>query len=267
MKASQFEHQGVKLNYYQTGTGKTDLFIQHGLYDDGLCWGNLPHDLGVNYRVTLMDARGFGFSSKPEDGYDIDTMAEDMAALIKHLDLVQPVVIGHSMGASLGCHLAALYPDLLKGAILIDPAFREPTPNDPSKAALLAERARKLRSQQALSRNEMIAIIHSKHPDWPDEFVQPGADSRFRMSLNTFAIINSIETTWKEDLKKARCPMLLVTADVNKRAIVSKETADFARSVNANIHVVFISGAGHSIHKEKYAEVLEAIEKFLAEIK
>jgi len=186
MKSSQFEHQGVKLNYYQTGTGKTALFFQHGLYDDGLCWGNFPPALGENYRLTLMDARGFGFSSKPEDGYDMDTMTEDMAALIKHLDLVQPVVIGQSMGASLGCHLAALYPDLLKGVVLIDPAFREPTPNGQSKTDLLAERGRELRMQQALSRDGMIAIIRSKHPDWPDEFVQPGADSRFRMSINTF---------------------------------------------------------------------------------
>jgi len=86
-------------------------------------------------------------------------------------------------------------------------------------------------------------------------------------AVKSFTVFYSIDTTWKEDLKKARCPMLLVTAEAKKGAIVSKETADYARSVNANVRVVFISGAGHSIHKEKYAEVFEAIEKFLAEIK
>jgi len=266
MKSSQFENQGIKINYYQTGEGLTDIFLQHGMYDDGLCWGNLPRDLGINYRVTSMDARGFGLSSKPDDGYNIETMTEDMAALIKHLNLNQPVVIGQSMGASLGCHLAAMYPDLLKGVVMIDPAFREPTSVD-SKTEFLARRVSELGSQQDLSREEMISIIRSKHPDWPDEFVLPGADSRFRMSLNTFAIFNSIDTTWKEDLKIADCTMLLVTADVNLGAIVSKETAAYVRSVNANVQSVFISGAGHSIHKEKYAEVREAIENFLAEIK
>ncbi len=266
MRSSKFEHKGVSLNYYQTGKGDRDIFVQHGLYDDALCWGDLPRDLGKNYRVTLIDARGFGFSSKPDAGYDIETMTEDMAALIMHLNPHQPIVIGQSMGASLGCHLAALYPDLLKAVVLIDPAFREPISPD-SKANLLARRVNELCSQQAMSRDEMIAIIHSKHPDWPDEFVFPGTDSRFRMCLNSFAILNSIDTTWKEDLKKARCPMLLVTAEVNKGAIVSKETADYAHSVNTNIKPVFISGAGHSIHKEQYAKVLGAIEIFLAEIK
>jgi hypothetical protein len=59
---------------------------------------------------------------------------------------------------------------------------------------------------------------------------------------------------------------LLVTAEVERGAIVSKEVADYAYSVNANIRPVFIRGAGHSIHKEKYTEVLSSIETFLSEI-
>jgi len=266
MRASQYEHNGINLNYYQTGKGDRDIFIQHGLYDDALCWGNLPLDLGKNYLITLIDARGFGFSSKPNYGYDIDTMTEDIAALIMHLNPRQPIVIGQSMGASLGCHLAARYPDLLKAVIMIDPAFREPSSMD-LKAELLSKRVNELRSQQSMSREEMIALIHSKHPDWPDEFVLPGADSRFRMSLSAFAILNSIDTTWKDDLTKIHCPMLLITAEVNKGAIVSEEIADYAHLINANVKSAFISGAGHSIHKEQYTKVLGAIENFLAEIK
>ena len=265
MKASQFEHQDVFLNYYQTGTGDNDLFIQHGLYDDSLCWGNLPRDLGANYRVTLMDARGFGLSSKPEIGYDMDTMAEDMAALIKYLDLDQPVVIGHSMGASLGCHLAALHPDLLKGVVLIDPAFREPESPD-LKADLLAGRVSELQHQQTLTNEEMVSAIRAKHPDWTEEFVLPAAESKFRMSLKALTVLNTIDTTWKSDLLKARCPMLLLTADIDLGAIVSKETAVYACTSNPLIKSLNIRGAGHSIHREKYTEVLDSIETFLSDI-
>jgi pimeloyl-ACP methyl ester carboxylesterase len=213
-----------------------------------------------------MDARGFGLSSKPENGYDMDTMSEDMAALIKHLGLTKPVVIGHSMGASLGCHLAALHPDLLGGAVLIDPAFREPDGLE-LKKDLLTKRASELQEQQSMTRDEMISAIRAKHPGWPEEFVLPAADSKYRMSLKAIAILNTIDTTWKEDLKKVRCPILLLTADIELGAIVSKETAAYACAANPLVRSHYIGGAGHSIHREKYAEAHEAIVNFLAEIK
>jgi pimeloyl-ACP methyl ester carboxylesterase len=266
MRSSKFDNRGISFNYYQTGEGQTDLFVQHGLYDDGLCWGNLPRDLGNNFRVTLMDARGFGLSSQPENGYDMDTMTDDMAALINHLGLGKLIVIGHSMGASLGCHLAALYPDLLGGAVLIDPAFREPAGLD-SKEDLLAKRAAELLAQQAMTRDQMISAIRAKHPYWPEEFVLPAADSKYRMSLKALAILNTIDTTWKDDLKKAHCPMLLLSADTKLGAIVSKETAAYACAANPLVQSLYIGGAGHSIHREKYAKVLEAIRSFLAGIR
>ena len=265
MKSAKFENQGVSLNYYQTGDGQSDLFIQHGLYDDGLCWGNLPRDLGKKYRITLMDARGFGLSSKPDSGYDMDTMAADMAALIKYLSLNKPVVIGHSMGASLGCHLAALYPDLLRGVVLVDPAFREHAELD-SKEDFIDKRESELLAQQAMTRDQLISAIRAKHPGWPEEFVLPAADSKYLMSIKAFAILNSIDTTWKEDLKKARCPMLLLTADAEQGAIVTKDTAAFACNSNPLVQSLYISRAGHSIHREKYTEVLDAIKNFLTKI-
>lgn len=265
MKSSTFENKGVSLNYYQTGEGETDLFVQHGLYDDWLCWGNLPQDLGKKFRITLMDTRGFGLSSHPESGYDMDTMAEDMAALIKHLGLNKPVLIGHSMGASLGCHLAALHPDLPSGVVLIDPAFREHSKADMNKD-FIAKRVGELLAQQAMTRDQLIAAICAKHPNWPDEFIHPAVDSKFRMSTKAFAILNSIDATWKDDLVKARCPMLLITADMNLGAIVSKKTTDFVCKNNPRIQSLYIPGAGHNIHREKYAEVLKGIENFLTTI-
>jgi N-formylmaleamate deformylase len=164
MKSEIFKIDDISLNYYQTGQGQPDLFVQHGLYDDGLCWGNLPRDLGKRFRVSLMDARGFGYSSKPESGYEMDTMTEDMVSFIMHLGLINPIVIGHSMGASLGCHLAALHPDLLSGVVLIDPAFRE-TSCEIEKEDLISKRVNELLAQQAMTQDQLISSIRAKHPD------------------------------------------------------------------------------------------------------
>jgi N-formylmaleamate deformylase len=265
MLSTIFENNGVSLNYYQTGEGKTDILFHHGLYDDGLCWGNFPVDLGNKYRITLMDGRGFGLSSHPGVGYDMDTMAEDMASLIRHLNLNTPVAIGHSMGASLSCHLASLHPGLLGGVVLIDPAFREASGSNVNKE-FMAKRAAELSAQQAMSRDQLIADIRAKHPSWPDEFVLPAADSKYRMDPKALAVMNTISSTWKADLPKVNCPALLVTADVESGAIVSKETVDFVCKTNPNFRSLYIPGAGHSIHREKYSEVLKGIENFLKTI-
>jgi non-heme chloroperoxidase len=48
--------------------------------------------------VITYDRRGFGNSSQPTLGYDYDTFAADLAALLEHLDLRDAVLVGHSMG-------------------------------------------------------------------------------------------------------------------------------------------------------------------------
>jgi pimeloyl-ACP methyl ester carboxylesterase len=54
--------------------------------------------VGAGYRVITYDRRGFGQSSQPWQGYDYDTLAADLAALVDHLDLQNMVLIGFSMG-------------------------------------------------------------------------------------------------------------------------------------------------------------------------
>jgi pimeloyl-ACP methyl ester carboxylesterase len=258
MEKKTFTHNGLEFTYYQTGSGDLDLFIQHGYSDSALCWGHLPETLGQNYRITLMDARGHGESTKPENGYDLTTMARDMIALMKHLNMKKPVIIGHSMGGSLAAHIAALEPDLPGGAVLIDPAFRNRT--------VVSDRSTEMEELKKKSVDEIAVSIRSKHPDWPEEFVKPSAEAKLKMSMNVIQLMGTIDTTWKNDLKKATCPMLLITADEENGAIVTKETAEYVRDNHPNMDVLHIPDAGHSIQREKYTETRQAIEEFLKKI-
>ena len=54
--------------------------------------------LEAGYRVITYDRRGFGLSSQPTVGYDYDTFAADLNALLEHLDLDDVVLVGFSMG-------------------------------------------------------------------------------------------------------------------------------------------------------------------------
>jgi pimeloyl-ACP methyl ester carboxylesterase len=258
MEKKTFTHNGLEFTYYQTGSGDLDLFIQHGYSDSALCWGLLPEDLGKNYRVTLMDARGHGESAKPESGYDLTTMAGDMIALMKQLSMKKPVIIGHSMGGSLAAHIAALEPDLPGGAVLIDPAFRNRT--------VVSDRSTEMEELKKKSVEEIAESIRSKHPDWPEEFILPSTEAKLQMSLNVIQLFETIDATWQDDLKKATCPMLLITADAEVGAIVTEETAQYVRDNYPNVDVAYIPGAGHSIQREKYFETVQAIEQFLKKI-
>jgi len=264
MEKKTFIHNGLAFAYYQTGSGDLNLFIQHGYSDSALCWGPLPEDLGKNFRVTLMDARGHGESAKPESGYDLTTMAGDIIALMKHLNMKKPVIIGHSMGGSLAAHIAALEPDLPGGAVLIDPGFRNRT--DDERAATMVELHKEMKAIKQMTVDEVAGYIRSKHPDWNEQFVKPSAHAKLQMSTNVIDIFHTIDATWQDDLEKATCPILLITADADDGAIVTKETAQYVQDHHPLVEVEHIPGAGHSIQREKYVETVQAIEKFIAKI-
>ena len=88
----------VKLNYSDYGKGKPVILI-HGWPLSAEMWEYQINALvEAGYRVITYDRRGFGKSSQPWDGYDYDTMTDDLKALIDHLDLKNITLVGFSMG-------------------------------------------------------------------------------------------------------------------------------------------------------------------------
>jgi pimeloyl-ACP methyl ester carboxylesterase len=88
----------VELYYEDHGTGKPVVLI-HGWPLSGRSWENqVPALVSAGYRVITYDRRGFGWSSQPWNGYDYDTLAADLAALLQHLDVKGATLVGFSMG-------------------------------------------------------------------------------------------------------------------------------------------------------------------------
>ena len=88
----------VTLNYEDQGEGQAIVLI-HGYPLDGDSWEKQRAALlGAGYRVVTYDRRGFGGSSKVADGYDYDTFAADLNALLTELDLSDVILVGFSMG-------------------------------------------------------------------------------------------------------------------------------------------------------------------------
>ncbi|HZA03850.1 MAG TPA: alpha/beta hydrolase [Propionibacteriaceae bacterium] len=88
----------IELHYTDQGEGRPVVLI-HGWPLSGRSWeSQVPALIGAGHRVISYDRRGFGQSSQPWNGYDYDTLAADLAALVDHLDLHDAVLIGFSMG-------------------------------------------------------------------------------------------------------------------------------------------------------------------------
>lgn len=88
----------VRIYYNDYGVGKPIILI-HGWPLSNDMWEYQINDLvNSGHRVIAYDRRGFGKSSKPWDGYDYDTMTDDLKALIDQLKLEDITLIGFSMG-------------------------------------------------------------------------------------------------------------------------------------------------------------------------
>jgi non-heme chloroperoxidase len=88
----------VELHYEDYGSGNPVVLI-HGWPLSGRSWENqVPALIGAGHRVITYDRRGFGSSSQPWSGYDYDTFAADLDALLQHLDVKGATLVGFSMG-------------------------------------------------------------------------------------------------------------------------------------------------------------------------
>ncbi len=88
----------IELYYEDHGSGRPVVLI-HGWPLSGRSWEPQVGPLvDAGFRVVTYDRRGFGWSSQPWAGYDYDTFAADLKALLEHLDLRDVTLVGFSMG-------------------------------------------------------------------------------------------------------------------------------------------------------------------------
>src|SRR5260370_8261321 len=100
IKVGQENAQRIEISYADHGSGPPIVLI-HGWPLNGVAWEKQTAALlAAGHRVIIYDRRGFGRSSKPGVGYNYDTFAADLDALLKALDLTRVSLVGHSMGTA-----------------------------------------------------------------------------------------------------------------------------------------------------------------------
>jgi pimeloyl-ACP methyl ester carboxylesterase len=141
-----FERDGLAFNYLDEGDASGQPFVfQHGLGGDvSQPAGVFPPPSGV--RLLSMDCRGHGGTRPlgPSDKLSFSSFADDVAALMDHLELRRAVVGGISMGAGVALNLASRYPQRVAGLILSRPAWLDsPRPENLKAYLVIAQLLRK----------------------------------------------------------------------------------------------------------------------------
>ncbi|RKR74863.1 alpha/beta fold hydrolase [Frondihabitans australicus] len=109
LTVSQTGKPEVELHYEDVGDGKPVVLV-HGWPLSGRSWeGQVPALVEAGYRVVTYDRRGFGQSSQPWEGYDYDTFAADLRAVIEHLALSDVTLVGFSMGGGELARYVSIY--------------------------------------------------------------------------------------------------------------------------------------------------------------
>jgi non-heme chloroperoxidase len=99
IKVGRENSQPIELYYEDHGSG-SPVVLMHGWPLNGDAWEKQTAALlAAGHRVITYDRRGFGRSSKPGVGYNYDTFAADLDALLTALDLADVSLVGHSMGS------------------------------------------------------------------------------------------------------------------------------------------------------------------------
>jgi pimeloyl-ACP methyl ester carboxylesterase len=123
-----FQHRkaysnGLMHHFVMGGQGPALLLI-HGWMGNWYHWRKVMPLLSVSHTVIAIDARGYGESDKPNEGYDGLTLVADVLGILGGLGIEKFTVVGHDMGALPALLLAAVHPEKVNGLVYVD----EPLP-------------------------------------------------------------------------------------------------------------------------------------------
>ncbi len=214
---------GTELYYKDWGRGPTVVFC-HGWPLNADMWEyQMTHLASQGLRCIAHDRRGFGRSSQPWDGYDYDTFADDLAALIETLGLEDVTLVGACMGGGevaryIGRHgtrrvakavlISAVAPFLLKTADNTEGVDR--TLLDGLRAGIAADRGQFFSDfgKTLLGANRPGAKVSQGALDWKLNLALQASLKGTLDSLTAFS-----ETDFRPDLKAFDVPTLVIHGD------------------------------------------------------
>jgi N-formylmaleamate deformylase len=248
---------GLDVHYLRTGGSKPPLIALHGLMGSGECLSPLARVLEDDFDVILPDARGHGGSSAPESGYLYDDLATDVIGLIDALNLVTPVLIGHSMGGMTAAVVAARLGPVLKSVVLIDPTFISlEWQREVYESGLEAQHREFLGS----SKIDLLEQASLRSPLRSPELIAFLVNARLQTCISAFEILTPPNPDCRDLISAINVPTLLL---VGEKGVVSGEIAGELLDLQPSLTYEVIPDAGHGLPYDQPQQLGRTILSFL----
>lgn len=253
----------VELAFESLGEGPP-VVILHGLFGAGRNWMQLAQALAARHQVVLPDARNHGASPWAET-MSYAEMAEDVAALIAREGLVQPLVIGHSMGGKTAMALALTAPQAIAGLAVVDIAPQAYA----DQFSTYVSAMRSLDVAAAASRRELQqALAAALGPAAPVDFLlqnlrRQGERFDWRMNLLATSLCMADLCGFPPALHASRYdgPALFVHGADSDYVPPAAEPG--IRALFPQAELVPIADAGHWVHADQPAALLGVLQDWL----
>jgi non-heme chloroperoxidase len=273
VKVGSENQADIDIHYNDHGTGSPVVLI-HGYPLDGNSWERQERELlAAGYRCVSYDRRGFGRSSQPTVGYDYDTFAADLNALLEHLDLRDVVLCGFSMGTGEVTRYLGTYGSarVSKAALFgVIPPFLLKTDDNPEgvdgqvfediKAAIVKDRYAYFK--------DFLDNFYNVDVLGPDRISNQAWQASFNVAVGSspyasYACVNTWLTDFREDLPKIDVPTLVMHG-TEDRILPFESTAARLTDLIPDVRVVPVEGGPHNIGWTHPEEVNPALLEFLA---
>jgi len=239
---------GTSLYYNDWGSGQPVVFSHGWPLSADAFEDQMLYLASRGYRCIAHDRRGHGRSSQPWNGNDMDTYADDLAELVRHLDLRNAIHVGHSTGGGevaryIGRHgssraskavlIGAIPPLMLRSAA--NPQGTPMAAFDQLRAAVLADRSRSLMELAipfyGFNRPEAKISEQVRQSFWLQGM-------RAGIPASYFCIKAFSETDLSDDLKRIAVPTLILHGDDDQIVPIAASALPAAKLVkNATLKI------------------------------
>jgi non-heme chloroperoxidase len=247
---------GTKIYFKDWGTGRPVVF-SHGWPLNADAWDAQMIFLGQHgYRVIAHDRRGHGRSDQPWNGNDMDTYADDLAALIEALNLKEATLVGHSTGGGevaryIGRHGSKrIAKAVLIGAVPPIMLKTETNPDGLPMSTFDGIRAGVLGDRSQFFKDLTIPFYGYNKPDAKvsqgvrDSFWLQGMQCSIKGAYDCIKAFS--ETDFTYDLKKMDVPTLILHGDADQIVPIGTSALMSAKLVK-NATLKIYPGASHGM--------------------
>jgi 3-oxoadipate enol-lactonase len=249
----------LKMNYQVTGDGQPLVFI-HGLGSSGRDWEYQVEYFSMKYKVITMDLRGHGNSEKPIGPYSMTQFANDIAGLLKSLQVGSAHVVGLSLGGGVSFQLVLDHPDMVKTLTIVN-SFPELVIRSFKDRLNAWQRFAIVRLLGMRKMGQLLSkrlFPKEEHASIRDRFVQqwsendPNAYMASMRAMIGWSVVNRLDSI--------KCPTLIISADNDYTSVESKE--EYTRKI-PGANLVVIPDSRHATPVEQPDKFNMVLMKFL----